>query len=67
MSYIHFYKPGDIICFKRLMYTHYGVYIGNNNIIHKDRKIRNGSTARISNINDVKGRHYIKPDQIYIK
>ena len=61
------YKLGDIICFKRLMYTHYGVYIGNNNIIHKDRKFRNGSNARISNINDVNGIPYIKPDPIYIK
>jgi len=61
------YKPGDIICFNRLIYTHYGMYIGNNKIIHKDRKFTNGSTVRISNIDDVNGKHYIKPDPIYIK
>jgi hypothetical protein len=28
------FKPGDIICADRLLYKHYGVYAGNNRVIH---------------------------------
>lgn len=28
-------KPGDIIKFKRRLYSHYGIYDGHGNVIHK--------------------------------
>ena len=55
-------RPGDIIGFKRMFFTHYGIFIGNGLIVHRDKSHGRPSVA-ISQLSDVPGSPFIANDQ----
>jgi len=51
-------KVGDIIAFRRRFYKHYALYIGNDQVIHRDNDglfSKHKSKVKITNIYDVPG------------
>jgi len=53
------YLIGDIVIFQRTFYKHYGLYIGENKIIHRDNiNLMNKfkSKVKINNIDDIPGK-----------
>jgi hypothetical protein len=66
----HNYKPGDIIAFKRRFYSHYGIYIGDDKILHKDNHSRDlnifkktNSNVSITDINSIYGIQRLANDE----
>jgi len=55
------FKVGDIIAFRRLFFTHYGMYIGDGKVIHRDKHYDKATKTHsfnvaISQLEDVPGR-----------
>lgn len=49
-------KPGDVIAYRRRFFTHYGLYIGNGMIVHRDKDKMDGRPqVAISPLHDVPG------------
>jgi len=50
------FKKGDILRVKYALFTHYGIYTGNNSVIHYSGLVGNGKIERISLVDFKDGR-----------
>lgn len=60
-------QAGDIIYADRILYKHYGVYIGNDQVVHFAAKKENETDAKNAHIQKTTLAQFLKGDQGYIE
>ena len=60
-------EPGDIIFVNRGLYRHYGVYVGNNRVVHFAAKKENETNAKDAHIQETDLSYFIRGDVLEIE